>query len=257
MSDDAAALAEAADELYALAPEEFVSERNARAKQVRGGGNRDLATAICALPKPTVAAWLLNQLARRHPDAVEQLAALGGELRAAQQNLSGDQLRALTRQRQDVVAGFVAQVHALAAELGRSVSDQVAQQVEETLRAAVADGEAAEALRGARLTTSLSYVGLGEVDVAAAVAVPARATREAEAAHRQAAEQVQAARQEVRRQGARSAELSERAASLRAELARVEDELAAVSEQLRAAERREGDARRAAERVGREGHDQV
>ena len=112
-------------------------------------GDRELAGEVAGLPKPTVAAWLLNQLARRRAAAVEQLVGLGAELREAQQSLDGDQMRALTRQRQQVVRAFSRQVAELGDELGRPVSGPVAEQVEETLRAAVADEEAGEALLAA------------------------------------------------------------------------------------------------------------
>ncbi len=167
-----AALGAAAEPLYALPPEEFVEARNARARQARSAGDRDLARRVTALPKPTVAAYLLNELARRRPDAVEQLVGLGGRLRDAQESLDGGQLRALTRQRQEVVAAFVRQVVELARDLGRPLSDAVARQVQETLRAAVADEAAGRALRSGRLTTALEYVGMGEVDVSAAMAAP-------------------------------------------------------------------------------------
>ncbi len=169
MADELAAVA---DELYALPPEDFVAERDARAKQLRTDGDRDLAADVKALPRPTAAAWLLNQLARLQPDAVQELVSLGAELRAAQQNLDGDQLRALDRQRRQVVRAFSRRAAELAEDLGRPLSGSVADQVDETLRAAVADEEAGEALLTGTLTTALSYVGMGEGSVSRAVAVP-------------------------------------------------------------------------------------
>ena len=109
MADD---LAEVADELYAMPPEDFVEARDARAKQARAEGDRELATEVRELPKPTAAAWLLNQLARLRPDEVDQLVGLGDELREAQQSLDGDQMRALNQQRQQVVRAFARQAAA-------------------------------------------------------------------------------------------------------------------------------------------------
>jgi len=167
-----AQLADIADELYALPADGFVPARDARAKQLRADGRRDLARTVAALPRPTVAAWLLNQLSRRRTEAVEQLVDLGAQFRTAQDSLDGEQLRALTRQRQQVVRAFSRQVAELGDELGRPVSSAVAEQVEETLRAAVADEAAGQALLSGRLTTALSYVGMGSGSVSTAVAVP-------------------------------------------------------------------------------------
>ncbi|MDQ3628050.1 MAG: hypothetical protein M3419_04455 [Actinomycetota bacterium] len=165
-------LADLATDLYALAPEEFVAARTALAKHWRTEGDRELARQVGELPKPTMAAWLLNQLVRRSRQEVARLVELGAELREAQRTLAGDQMRALTRQRHTVVAAFARQVATLADELERPVSAAVAHQVDETLRAAVADADAGHALLSGRLTTALSYVGMGDVDVSAAVALP-------------------------------------------------------------------------------------
>ena len=245
MADD---LAEVADELYAMPPEDFVEARDARAKQARAEGDRELATEVRELPKPTAAAWLLNQLARLRPDEVEQLVGLGDELREAQQSLDGDQMRALNQQRQQVVRAFARQAAQLADELGRPLSDAVAQQVQETLRAAVADAEAGQALLSGRLTTALSYVGMGEVSVTAAVAVPkARRSPPRTASRKHAAppppdDEVAAAR-DRRRETAREAlteaeQQAEAAAGVLAEteqrVRELQDAHAAVTERLEA-----------------------
>ena len=157
-------------------------------------GDRPLATAIAALPKPTTAAWVCNLLVRRQPEEVAQLAELAELLRAAQVNLSGDQLRELGRQRNLLVAALARQARGLASAEGHDVSTAVAEQVEATLRAAVADPGAGEALRAGRLTAALSYSGLGPVDLGGAVATPVRAappapTRRPRTADRREAEE--------------------------------------------------------------------
>ena len=66
------ALTAAADELYALVPEEFTAARNARAKDVKVD-DRALSQRIGEFRKPSPAAWILNQLVREQPDAVDEL----------------------------------------------------------------------------------------------------------------------------------------------------------------------------------------
>jgi DNA repair exonuclease SbcCD ATPase subunit len=157
-------LADIADELYTVPPEDFVALRDERAKQARADGDRALATAVARLPRPTIAAWLLNQLVRSEPEEVAQLVALGDALREAQRSLSGPQLRQLSRQRHDVIDGFARRALAPAEEAGRSVTADLSSQVRETLGAAIADPEAGEALLSGRLTKGLAYVGLGDLD---------------------------------------------------------------------------------------------
>jgi hypothetical protein len=98
---------------------------------------------------------------RSHRAEIEGLVELGGLLREAQENLAGDQLRALSSQRGQLISALTRQASALAREHGRPISTAVADQVEETLRAAMADPEAGEVLLSGRLTSPMSYTGLG------------------------------------------------------------------------------------------------
>jgi hypothetical protein len=154
-------LDEVADELYEVPPDEFVALRKARQDEAKDDGDRALAKEIGALPKPSAAAWVSNLLVRRHRDEIESLVELGDLLREAQENLAGDQLRTLNTQRSQLLSALARQAAALAREQGRPVSSSVAGQVEETLRAAMADPEAGQALLSGRLTSPMSYSGLG------------------------------------------------------------------------------------------------
>ena len=172
-------------------------------------GDKALAAAIVALPKPTTAAWVCNLLVRRQPEEVAQLAELAELLRAAQVGLSGDQLRELGRQRNQLVAALARQARGLAHAEGHDVSSAVAEQVQATLRAAVADPDAGAALRAGRLTTALTYSGMGPVDLGGAVATPVRPAatrppraagrRDADAERREAAERARRELEQARR----------------------------------------------------------
>ena len=159
-----------AAELYGLPLGEFVATRTARAKEARAAGDRDLAAAITALAKPTKVGWLVNQLVRQRPEDVEPLLALGAGLREATASLSGDDLRTLTRQQHQLVHAIVGTARAIAAEAGEAVSQDVADGVDQTLRAALADDTLAAALTAGRLTDRLEFAGFG--GGAAAVTLP-------------------------------------------------------------------------------------
>ena len=68
---------QAAEELYGLPPGEFTRARDARVKELRTEGDREAADAVKGLRKPTVAAWALNQLARRNRRDVDLLLDAG------------------------------------------------------------------------------------------------------------------------------------------------------------------------------------
>src|SRR5918911_645356 len=133
-------LDEVAEELYEVHPDEIV-----------------------ALPKPSTAAWVANVLVREHRQEIEGLVELGGLLRDAQENLAGDQLKALNAQRSQLLGALTRQALAVARQHGHPVSTSIEAQIEDTLRAAMSDPEAGEALLSGRLTSAMSYSGLGTV----------------------------------------------------------------------------------------------
>lgn len=158
-----------ADELYGLPLGEFTPARDARAKELKG---TDLAAPVKALRKPSTAAWVVNLLVRRDTEQVEQVLAVGEALRAAQESMSGSELRELTKQRRQLTAAVTTRARRTAREEGAKVTDAVADQVEATLTAAMVDAGCAQAVRSGLLVAALSTTGLEPADVAAAVALP-------------------------------------------------------------------------------------
>ncbi len=171
-----------ARELYGLEPEEFTAARNARAKEAKEAGDRELAGRVQSLRKPTAGAWLLNQLVRQHGDEVQQVLDLGAQLRAAQGTLGADELRALDRQRRQLTRAVAEQARALGRDAGRRVTDQTTADVEETLRSAMVDAAAGAALSTGLLTDTFSATGLEPVDLSRVVALGAPAADPAAAA---------------------------------------------------------------------------
>lgn len=243
-SAPAPGLAEAADDLYGLPPAQFTAERDARAKEVRAAGRRDEAAQIRKLARPTTSAWLVNQLARQAPEQMGALYELGDALARAQQNLAGDQLRELSVARRRVVSDLLPLARSLAGQAGQPASAAVLDEVRATLEAAVADAAARDAVRTGRLTRALAYAGLGEVDLSAALAVPAARPSEETAPDR--GERKPAAKSR------RSPKTAEPAAEPAEE---PPDESAAEAE--RAERKREAAAKRAAERRRAQAQDAV
>ena len=160
-----------ADALYGLPPSDFTAARDARAAELKGE-DRDLAAAVKALRKPVAAAWAVDLLVRREPDRVGEVLRVGEALREAQQGMDAAELRALTKQRRQLTAAVTGRARSHAAEAGVRLSAAVADQVEATLTAAMADAGCAEAVRSGLLVQPLSATGVDAPDVAAALAVP-------------------------------------------------------------------------------------
>ncbi|MFD0277281.1 hypothetical protein ACFVHB_25705 [Kitasatospora sp. NPDC127111] len=146
-----------ADELYALAPGDFTAARNHRADQLKKS-DPQLAKRLRTLHRPTLAAWAANLLAHRHGGLVERLLDLGQALRDAQEHLAGDELRALTEQRRQLVRALTGQARQEAAAAGHPLGADAVADLERTLSAALADPDAAHTLARGRLTAPLEPV---------------------------------------------------------------------------------------------------
>ena len=134
-----------AGELYGGDLAEFVSARTAAVKAAKAAGDAELAKRIQQLRKPTTAAAIVNGLARDDSEQLRELAELGAELRDAHTRLAGDELRALTRRRGELVRRIL---HELP-----SMSDPVTREVEATLEAVAAEPDTAALALAGRLTS--------------------------------------------------------------------------------------------------------
>jgi hypothetical protein len=156
-----------AGKLYGLSPDAFTSSRSAEVRAAKSAGERELAAAVAQLRRPTVGAWLANQLARECKDELEALLDLGTSMCKAQEAGDGPELRLLARQRREMVAGLVSEGKKLARRRDQPLSENSTRELENTLEAAVADADAADALRSGHLIVGLTYSGFGPLDLGA------------------------------------------------------------------------------------------
>jgi hypothetical protein len=160
--DHAGRLREIGDELYALPPKAFTAARDARATEATNAGDRETASAVAKMKRPSVAGWLVNLVALNRPDLVAELFDLGDTIRAAQGNVAPTQLRDLSAQRRRLLDGLLAQAEEQAAEAGvQNVARQHLAEAESTLAAAMADEETASLVRSGRVLKAASYSGFG------------------------------------------------------------------------------------------------
>lgn len=161
------------DELYAANPEEFVATRTALSATARSAGDRESASAIAVLRKPTVAAWAINALVHERPLDLEPFRVFAPRLRHAQSTLDAPVMRQLRGERDTVLSCVVTSVEFVAQRHGRPLTPAVIDEVRMTLVAALADEAAEAAAFSGHLVRPLSYAGFGEVDLDDAVAAEA------------------------------------------------------------------------------------
>jgi len=167
----------AIDELYAAGLDEFVSERSRLAKALREAGRTEEAQAFAKLRKPTVPAWVLNQLSRRSRRDVDLLLDAGHRLREAQAVALGgkekDEFERARRTERDALRTLNKEAERLLIAERGGASASVLNQVAEALRAAAISETGRETLARGRFTEPMRAEGF---DVVSQVAGPA-ATR--------------------------------------------------------------------------------
>ncbi|WP_299169246.1 hypothetical protein [uncultured Arthrobacter sp.] len=162
-------LADIASELYSQSLDDFTAARNDRAK---GLEDKSLAKEVRALRKPSASAWVVNMMTLHRGDQLREALNLGGEMREAQEHLDRTELKKLGLQRQKLVSTLVKDGAALSEELGHPASPAAMLEVEQTLRAAMADAGAAAAVSTGRLIRTLEATGWEAVDLIGAVGGP-------------------------------------------------------------------------------------
>lgn len=232
-------LEDVAAELYGVSLADFTARRAELAKQLRPR-DTELAGQVAKLPKPVAAAWAVNHYARERADELDDLLVLGEQLREAQQELAGDRMKALTANATALVQRTLKSVARLASAAGTPLGAALVPQVEQTLRTALADADAAAAVRAGVLVKPLASGGFGPVDLSGAVAlVPAARPPKASGRKLSVVRPTVDDRQREARKAAEAA---------LAELERAETEVAARDEELRAAtDEQQEAARRVAE----------
>jgi chromosome segregation ATPase len=145
--------------LYGVELDDFVPTRTAIAKALRGEGRRDEAAAVTELRKPSVAAWVVNRLARDEAGLVAELLDAGERLREVQLAAgSAEDLREAVQGEQDALRRAARAAEDIAAGRG-SATDATVERVRETLHAAALDADLADEVRRGVLVREQQAVG--------------------------------------------------------------------------------------------------
>jgi hypothetical protein len=189
-------LDEATDHLYSVDLDAFVPERTRLARELRDAGDRSAAEQVAKLKKPTVAAWALNQLARKRRRDVDLLLDAGHRLRQAQEGVVSGADREAFEKAQKTQRDALRRLTQQASQLLGGASSQALSQISGTLRAAAVSEEGRELLARGRFTTPLEPEGF---DVFGALPAPPAASRSKKQARTQKAnDELKKAKERVR-----------------------------------------------------------
>jgi hypothetical protein len=236
--------AEEIDRLYGLPLDEFTRARDELARRARQEGDGEAAAEIKQLRKPSLPAWIVNQLARQRELDVQRLLKAGEQLAGAQAEAiraqSGDAFLAARRDQQHALEALAARAREILADAGRGAA--ALERVLATLRAGSLTEDGRALLKGGRLTEELEPPGfeaLAGLELPAGPAAPAAPKPATEARRR-----VRDLQRELRTLDTQAAAAERRAAQLRKELkdaeaeaGRLDGERRRAEEELAAAER--------------------
>lgn len=251
------------DRLYSLPLDRFTAERTAVVRALRQEGRRAEAARIGELRKPTLAAWTVNQLARRNRKDVDLLLDAGHRLATAQADvLAGGDPNQLQDARERERTALRRLSEAASEILGDRASEGTIRQVADTLRLAALSEEGRELLARGRLTGEVEPTGF-ELVAAVAPASPSRPAVKAPKTSpdlgrppprhgRAVDEQAERAREETRRRREQAAARKQAIASAREALDAAHERERELADQVRIARRAFRDAEKALARAERE-----
>ena len=184
--------------LAGVPPDKFVEARNALARQLRERGDDEEARRVAALRRPSVALFIVNQLAQRDGEALDALIDATARARRAQlHGGSPDALRDAMKEQRDALHRLLEQAERVAHDIGTRLPPELRRRVQDTVQSAATAEPAA--LREGTLEHELSAAGFGAVlegpkaAAAQAVAAAAKATAHARTAVAAAADRASAA----------------------------------------------------------------
>jgi hypothetical protein len=279
------------DALYEAPLAEFTGARNRLAARLAKAGHAAQASEVKRLRKPTLATWIVNQLARRDPEAVERLLKAVDRLKRAQFG-TREALTEATEEQRTATRALLERAGKIAADAALKLPPAVTVRVSSTLLGAAVDPGARDSLRRGRLTGERDAPGFdaftGRVphlrlvpsppparlvrpgpserpsrarrpehpEASAPPPAPSRSSkdelRRAREEARAAREEARAAREEAQARQRRAARLARVAEQKRRAVAKTGDAIEKLRGRLKALEQRAEDERRAAEEAAQQ-----
>lgn len=147
------------DRLYGLPLAEFTPARDQLVTELRDRGDREAAAEVKKLRRPTLAAWVVNQLVRQKKKEIQEVLSVGEDVRAAQgAAMSGGAkgIREISARRRRAIDGVIDLAEDLLVQAGHAPGRSTLDRVGETMMAATMDEEVTKAVGVGRLERELA-----------------------------------------------------------------------------------------------------
>jgi hypothetical protein len=165
------------DELFKLPLSEFIGARKTLAARLKKEGQADQANRVQALAKPSVSAWVVNQLYWEHRDAFDRLVASGEDFRRAQSSrLAGKtaDLRAPLEARREALSELTKLATALLEDADHNPTLDMIRRITTTLEGVSAYASLPDDLAPGRLTHDVDPPGFDTLGGFATGTMPKR-----------------------------------------------------------------------------------
>jgi hypothetical protein len=226
------------DHLYGLPLSEFTEARNTVAKELRASGRKDAARTVSEASKPLLSAWAVNQLARKHPDQLEHLAAV---TTTASDATDAAELREAGLKRRRAIANLVGLAKEILEDGGHAATPATLERISRTLQAS-SDQQRHSMLASGRLTEDLEPGGM---DFLAALPQTPPGP-ETDSAHEERTRAAQQMRQRVEDAELKAAELTRAAEEAEARARALADQASDARREARRAREEEANLKREA-----------
>jgi hypothetical protein len=215
------------DALYGLPLDEFTRARDELARRIRQEGDAEGAAEIKRLRKPSVPAWVVNQLARQRELDMQRLVKAGEQLAGAQVEAiraqKGDAFVEARRDEQRALEALASGAREILTDAGRGAA--ALDRVLATLRAGSLTEDGRALLKSGRLTEELEPPGF---EALAGLDLPTRPPRP-----RPDPKEVRRLKRELGKLETQADAAERRAAELRKQLEAAEAEASGLGEERR------------------------
>jgi hypothetical protein len=158
------------ERLLAVAPENFVAERNRVARELKDAGRAEDAQAVAALKKPPAVVLAVNRAARDRSAATRDAVNAAERVRKTQLAGKPDEFESATTDLERALA-LLADVAVAMLSRGKTANEAMRRRVNDLLRAALAGEASREALARGVLVEELEASGFSSFE---GMAVPQR-----------------------------------------------------------------------------------
>jgi hypothetical protein len=154
------------DALFKLPLAEFTGARNALAARLKRDGRADDANLVKALAKPSVSAWVVNQLHWNHREEFDRLLAAGHRVREAQASGTAAQtagVRESLETRREAISHLSNLATSILSDAGHNPSPDTIHRITINLEALSAYSSLSDGPTPGRLTRDLDPPGFGSL----------------------------------------------------------------------------------------------